>query len=166
MIAGLTLIFLLAVVTLQPFAVYSVAASGSGTAPTVTVLVSLLVCLIPTTIGGLLSAIGIAGMDRVMQHNVLAMSGKAVEAAGDVNTLLLDKTGTITLGNRQAVEFIPLDGVTRGGTGRCGAAFQPGRRDARRAAPSWCWPSRSTTSAAAKWPSTRRTSSPSPRRRA
>ena len=84
---------------------------NSGTAPTVAVLVSLLVCLIPTTIGGLLSAIGIAGMDRVMQHNVLAMSGKAVEASGDVNTLLLDKTGTITLGNRQAVEFIPVDGV-------------------------------------------------------
>ncbi len=131
-IAGLTLIFLLAVVTLQPFAIYSVAASGSGTPPTVTVLVSLLVCLIPTTIGGLLSAIGIAGMDRVMQHNVLAMSGKAVEAAGDVNTLLLDKTGTITLGNRQAVEFIPVDGVTRSRTGRRGAAFQPGRRNARR----------------------------------
>ncbi|MGO9228312.1 MAG: potassium-transporting ATPase subunit KdpB [Bryobacteraceae bacterium] len=111
-IAGLTLIFLLAVVTLQPFAAFSVKASGSGTAPSVTVLISLLVCLIPTTIGGLLSAIGIAGMDRVMQHNVLAMSGKAVEAAGDINTLLLDKTGTITLGNRQAVEFIPLEGVT------------------------------------------------------
>ena len=111
-IAGLTLIFLLAVVTLQPLAIYSVAASGTGAAPTVTVLISLLVCLIPTTIGGLLSAIGIAGMDRVMQHNVLAMSGKAVEAAGDVNSLLLDKTGTITLGNRQAVEFIPLDGVS------------------------------------------------------
>ena len=110
-IAGLTLVFLLAVVTLQPFAVFSVKASGSGEAPSVTVLISLLVCLIPTTIGGLLSAIGIAGMDRVMQHNVLAMSGKAVEAAGDVNTLLLDKTGTITLGNRQAVEFIPVDGV-------------------------------------------------------
>jgi len=110
-IAGLTLVFLLAVVTLQPFAIYSVATSGSGTAPSVTVLISLLVCLIPTTIGGLLSAIGIAGMDRVMQHNVLAMSGKAVEAAGDVNTLLLDKTGTITLGNRQAVEFIPVGGV-------------------------------------------------------
>jgi K+-transporting ATPase ATPase B chain len=107
-IAGLTLVFLLAVVSLQPFAIYSVAAGGSGTPPTVTVLISLLVCLIPTTIGGLLSAIGIAGMDRVMQHNVLAMSGKAVEAAGDVNTLLLDKTGTITLGNRQAVEFIPV----------------------------------------------------------
>ncbi|HUP05381.1 MAG TPA: potassium-transporting ATPase subunit KdpB [Bryobacteraceae bacterium] len=110
-IAGLTIVFLLAVVTLQPFALYSVAASGSGSAPTVIVLVSLLVCLIPTTIGGLLSAIGIAGMDRVMQHNVLAMSGKAVEAAGDVNTLLLDKTGTITLGNRQAVEFIPVGNV-------------------------------------------------------
>jgi potassium-transporting ATPase ATP-binding subunit len=111
LIAGLTLIFLLAVATLQPFAAYSVGALGSGTVPTVAVLVSLLVCLIPTTIGGLLSAIGIAGMDRVMQHNVLAMSGKAVEASGDVHTLLLDKTGTITLGNRQAVEFIPLGGV-------------------------------------------------------
>jgi len=112
LIAGLTLIFLLAVVTLQPFAAYSVASAGAGMVPSVAVLVSLLVCLIPTTIGGLLSAIGIAGMDRVMQHNVLAMSGKAVEAAGDVNTLLLDKTGTITLGNRQAVEFIPANGVS------------------------------------------------------
>ncbi len=111
LIAGLTLIFLLAVVTLQPLAQYSVVAVGSGTVPSVAVLVSLLVCLIPTTIGGLLSAIGIAGMDRVMQHNVLAMSGKAVEAAGDVNSLLLDKTGTITLGNRQAVEFLPINGV-------------------------------------------------------
>ncbi len=112
MIAGLTLIFLFAVITLAPFAQYSVAQAKTGAVPGVIVLVSLLVCLIPTTIGGLLSAIGIAGMDRVMQHNVLAMSGKAVEAAGDVNTLLLDKTGTITLGNRQAVEFIPVDGVT------------------------------------------------------
>lgn len=105
LLAGLTIIFLLAVVTLQPFAVYSDAAQ------TIFVLISLLVCLIPTTIGGLLSAIGIAGMDRLIQHNVLAMSGRAVEAAGDVNTLLLDKTGTITLGNRQASEFIPLKGV-------------------------------------------------------
>jgi len=112
LIAGLTLIFLMAVVTLQPFAKYSVSAAGSGTVPSVAVLVSLLVCLIPTTIGGLLSAIGIAGMDRVMQHNVLAMSGKAVEASGDVNTLLLDKTGTITIGNRQAVEFLTVEGVT------------------------------------------------------
>jgi len=111
LIAGLTLIFLLAVVTLQPFALYSVRSAGAGEVPSVAVLVSLLVCLIPTTIGGLLSAIGIAGMDRVMQDNVLAMSGKAVEASGDVNTLLLDKTGTITLGNRQAVEFIPAEGV-------------------------------------------------------
>ena len=111
-ISGLTLVFLLAVVTLQPFAKYSVTSAGAGQAPSVTVLISLLVCLIPTTIGGLLSAIGIAGMDRVMQHNVLAMSGKAVEAAGDVNTLLLDKTGTITLGNRQAVEFITVDGAS------------------------------------------------------
>jgi K+-transporting ATPase ATPase B chain len=112
LIAGLTLIFLLAVATLPPYAKYSILSVGSGTAPTVAVLVSLLVCLIPTTIGGLLSAIGIAGMDRVMQHNVLAMSGKAVEASGDVNTLLLDKTGTITLGNRQAVEFLPVNGVS------------------------------------------------------
>ncbi len=111
LIAGLTIIFLLAVVTLFPFASYSVTSAGSGTVPTIAVLVSLLVCLIPTTIGGLLSAIGIAGMDRVMQHNVLAMSGKAVEASGDVTTLLLDKTGTITLGNRQAVEFLPVSGV-------------------------------------------------------
>ncbi len=110
LIAGLTLIFLLAVATLHPYAVYSVTSLGSGTVPAIAVLVSLLVCLIPTTIGGLLSAIGIAGMDRVMQHNVLAMSGKAVEASGDVHTLLLDKTGTITLGNRQAVEFVPLGG--------------------------------------------------------
>jgi len=106
LLAGLTIIFLLAVVTLQPFAIYS------GSPQTIFVLVSLLVCLIPTTIGGLLSAIGIAGMDRLVQHNVLAMSGRAVEAAGDVNTLLLDKTGTITLGNRQAARFIPAPGVT------------------------------------------------------
>lgn len=106
LLAGLTIIFLLAVVTLQPFAIYS------GAPQTVFVLVSLLVCLIPTTIGGLLSAIGIAGMDRLIQHNVLAMSGRAVEAAGDVNTLLLDKTGTITFGNRQAAEFIAAPGVT------------------------------------------------------
>jgi K+-transporting ATPase ATPase B chain len=112
LIAGLTLIFLLAVSTLPPYALYAISSVGAGMAPSVPVLVSLLVCLIPTTIGGLLSAIGIAGMDRVMQHNVLAMSGKAVEASGDVNTLLLDKTGTITLGNRQAVEFITVNGVS------------------------------------------------------
>jgi K+-transporting ATPase ATPase B chain len=112
LIAGLTLIFLLAVVTLPPYSMFAVSQLGSGAIPTVAVLISLLVCLIPTTIGGLLSAIGIAGMDRVMQHNVLAMSGRAVEAAGDVNSLLLDKTGTITLGNRQAVAFLPSAGVS------------------------------------------------------
>ena len=106
LLAGLTIIFLLAVLTLQPFAIYS------GAPQTIFVLISLLVCLIPTTIGGLLSAIGIAGMDRLVQHNVLATSGRAVEAAGDVNTLLLDKTGTITIGNRQASEFVPAPGVS------------------------------------------------------
>ncbi len=106
LLSGLTLIFLLAVVTLQPFAIYS------GAEQPVIVLVALLVCLIPTTIGGLLSAIGIAGMDRLIQRNVLAMSGRAVEAAGDVTTLLLDKTGTITFGSRQASEFLAVHGVT------------------------------------------------------
>jgi K+-transporting ATPase ATPase B chain len=113
LLAGLTIVFLLAVVTLQPFAIYS------GAPQTVFVLVSLLVCLIPTTIGGLLSAIGIAGMDRLVQHNVLAMSGRAVEAAGDVNTLLLDKTGTITLGNREATEFVIAPGVTEAQLADC-----------------------------------------------
>ena len=92
----------------------------------VTVIVALLVCLIPTTIGGLLSAIGIAGIDRLLRKNVLAMSGRAVEAAGDVDTLLLDKTGTITLGNRMATEFIPVDGASAETVGGCGAAFEPG----------------------------------------
>ena len=105
LLAGLTIIFLLAVVTLQPFAIYS------GAPQTIFVLVSLLVCLIPTTIGGLLSAIGIAGMDRMIQRNVIAMSGRAVEASGDVDVLLLDKTGTITLGNRAATQFFPASGI-------------------------------------------------------
>jgi K+-transporting ATPase ATPase B chain len=108
LLAVLTLVFLLVVVTLQPFAWYA------NTSIPVSVLIALLVCLIPTTIGALISAIGIAGMDRLVQHNVLAMSGRAVEAAGDVDTLLLDKTGTITMGNRQATEFLPLNGVTEG----------------------------------------------------
>jgi K+-transporting ATPase ATPase B chain len=112
LLAAMTIVFLLACVTLLPFSLYSVTAAGQGTPITVTVLVALLVCLIPTTIGGLLSAIGIAGMDRMIQANVIAMSGRAVEAAGDVDVLLLDKTGTITLGNRQAVEFLPADGVS------------------------------------------------------
>ncbi|WP_181764921.1 potassium-transporting ATPase subunit KdpB [Streptomyces albidus (ex Kaewkla and Franco 2022)] len=105
LLASLTIVFLLAVVTLQPFAIYA------GQKQPMIVLIALLVCLIPTTIGALLSAIGIAGMDRLVQRNVLAMSGRAVEAAGDVSTLLLDKTGTITLGNRQAAEFVPVEGV-------------------------------------------------------
>jgi K+-transporting ATPase ATPase B chain len=111
LLAALTIIFLLATVTLLPFSIYSVASSGAGSPITVTVLVALLVCLIPTTIGGLLSAIGIAGMDRMIQRNVIAMSGRAVEAAGDVDVLLLDKTGTITFGNRMASEFLPAEGV-------------------------------------------------------
>lgn len=112
LLAVFTLIFLLATVTLLPFSIYSVGTAGSGMPITVTVLVALLVCLIPTTIGGLLPAIGIAGMDRMIQANVIAVSGRAVEAAGDVDVLLLDKTGTITLGNRQAVAFIPVKGVS------------------------------------------------------
>jgi K+-transporting ATPase ATPase B chain len=112
LLAAMTIIFLLATATLLPFSLYSVQAAGQGTPVTVTVLVALLVCLIPTTIGALLSAIGIAGMDRMIQKNVIAMSGRAVEAAGDVDVLLLDKTGTITLGNRQATEFVPAPGVS------------------------------------------------------
>jgi K+-transporting ATPase ATPase B chain len=111
LLAGFTIIFLLATATLLPYSIYSVGVAGQGTPVTVTVLVALLVCLIPTTIGGLLSAIGIAGMDRMHQANVIAMSGRAVEAAGDVDVLLLDKTGTITLGNRQATAFLPAAGV-------------------------------------------------------
>ena len=114
LLAGLTIIFLIAVATLAPYSVYA------GTRTSVTVLIALLVCLIPTTIGGLLSAIGIAGMDRVMQRNVLAMSGRAVEAAGDVDTLLLDKTGTITLGNRQAVEIVTAAGIDPADAARIG----------------------------------------------
>jgi potassium-transporting ATPase ATP-binding subunit len=112
LLAALTIVFLLACVTLMPFSLFSVRAAGQGAPITVTVLVALLVCLIPTTIGGLLSAIGIAGMDRMIQANVIATSGRAVEAAGDVDVLLLDKTGTITLGNRQATAFVPADGVS------------------------------------------------------
>ena len=159
LLAGLTIVFLIAVVTLQPFAIYS------GAPQSLFVLISLLVCLIPTTIGGLLSAIGIAGMDRLVQHNVLAMSGRAVEAAGDVHTLLLDKTGTITLGNRQATEFIPLPGVTerRSPTPRSWPRWPTKRR---KAAPSWCWRKRSTACAGASCRRSTRPSCRSPRRRA
>ena len=123
--AALTIVFLPVVVVLQPFGHYA------GATVSVVILVSLLVCLIPTTIGALLSAIGIAGMDRLVQKNVLAMSGRAVEAAGDVQTLLLDKTGTITLGNRMASDFFPAVGSHRAGSGRRGPAGFVGRRDAR-----------------------------------
>ncbi len=112
LLAGFTIVFLKTAATLLPFSMYAVTTSGHGQVITVTVLVALLVCLIPTTIGGLLPAIGIAGMDRMIQANVIATSGRAVEAAGDVDVLLLDKTGTITLGNRQAVAFIPAEGTT------------------------------------------------------
>lgn len=112
LLAGFTIIFLVVCATLLPYSLYSVGAAGQGAPITITVLIALLVCLIPTTIGGLLSAIGIAGMDRLIRRNVIALSGRAVEAAGDVDVLLLDKTGTITLGNRHAVEFIAVDGVS------------------------------------------------------
>ncbi len=111
LLAAFTIIFLVVCMTLLPFSLFSVQSAGQGTPITITVLTALLVCLIPTTIGGLLSAIGIAGMDRMIQRNVIALSGRAVEAAGDVDVLLLDKTGTITLGNRQAVEFVPLTNI-------------------------------------------------------
>jgi K+-transporting ATPase ATPase B chain len=112
LLAAFTIIFLGVCITLLPFSLYSVKAAGSGQPITITVLIALLVCLIPTTIGGLLSAIGIAGMDRLIQRNVIALSGRAIEAAGDVDVLLLDKTGTITLGNRKAVEFLPIGSTT------------------------------------------------------
>jgi len=112
LLVALTIVFLLVTVTLLPFSIFGVTTAGAGSPPSITVLVALLVCLIPTTIAGLLSAIGVAGMSRMMQANVIATSGRAVEAAGDVNVLLLDKTGTITLGNRQASAFIPTAGIT------------------------------------------------------
>ena len=126
LLSGLTLIFLIVCVTLWPLAVYS------GKVLSVTVLIALLVCLIPTTIGGLLSAIGIAGMDRLIRFNVIATSGRAVEAAGDVDTLLLDKTGTITFGNRMADEFLPVGGASRARARRSRDAVEPCRRDAGR----------------------------------
>jgi K+-transporting ATPase ATPase B chain len=112
LLAAFSIIFLVVCITLLPYSLYSVKTAGAGQAITITVLVALLVCLIPTTIGGLLSAIGIAGMDRLIQRNIIALSGRAIEAAGDVDVLLLDKTGTITLGNRQAIDFIPVGNVT------------------------------------------------------
>ena len=126
LLSGLTIVFLLVTVSLKPFALYA------NTPLSIAILVSLLVCLIPTTIGGLLSAIGIAGMDRLVQRNVLAMSGRAVEAAGDVDILLLDKTGTITIGNRMATEFVPADGSYSEGFSHDGGAGIQCRSHARR----------------------------------
>ena len=158
LLAGLTITFLAAVVTLQPFAVYA------GSPLSQTVLIALLVALIPTTIGALLSAIGIAGMDRLVQRNVLAMSGRAVEASGDVDVLLLDKTGTITLGNRQASEFVPSTASTsRARRGR--AALVARRRDARGPLDRRARQGAATACAAASSASTRRRSSRSRRRR-
>jgi len=155
LLVALTIVFLGVTVTLLPFSLFSVEVSGAGKPVSITVLVALLVCLIPTTIAGLLSAIGVAGMSRMMQANVIATSGRAVEAAGDVDVLLMDKTGTITLGNRQASVFLPADGV---GEAELADAAQlasladetpEGRRaggpEGRRAAASSCLPSRSTT---------------------
>ena len=145
LLAGMTLIFVFATVTIPSFAAYA------GGAVSVVVLIALFVCLIPTTIGALLSAIGIAGMDRLVRFNVLAMSGRAVEAAGDVDTLLLDKTGTITLGNRQATEFIALPGVEESRARRCGADSPRYPTRPRRAARSSFWPRRNTGCAGARW---------------
>ena len=146
---------------MKPFGIYS------GAVFSVPVLIALLVCLIPTTIGGLLSAIGISGMDRLLQRNVLAMSGRAVEAAGDVDVLLLDKTGTITLGNRMATAFHSRAGRHGGATGRCRATGLARRRNARRPLASSCWPSSSSICAAARWREPHaHVSSPSPPRRA
>lgn len=129
---SLTIIFLIVVVTMYPFAVYS------GVQIPVSTLIALLVCLIPTTIGGLLSAIGIAGMHRVTRFNVIAMSGKAVEACGDVDTMILDKTGTITFGNRLAADFFPVEGASRSDLIRC-AASPVSTMTPRRANPLWSW---------------------------
>ena len=157
LLAALTIIFVFAVATLQPLAIFA-KANNPGVPDTsalddngVTgiVMVSLLVCLIPTTIGALLSAIGIAGMDRLVQRNVLAMSGRAVEAAGDVNTLLLDKTGTITLGNRQAADFVPCPASPRTNW-PMPHSFPASRTRRPRAVRSWCTPSRRSTSASAR----------------
>ena len=133
LLAALTLVFLLVVATLLPYSIFSVQVSGHGQPISLTVLVALFVCLAPTTIGALLSAIGIAGMNRLSRANVIAMSGRAVEAAGDVDVLLLDKTGTITLGNRQATRFIPADGVSEQEFAEAAQSGLPGRRDGRRA---------------------------------
>ena len=148
LLASFTIIFLVVCITLLPFSLFSVQSAGQGTPITITVLVALLVCLIPTTIGGLLSAIGIAGMDRLIQRNVIALSGRAVEAAGDVDVLLLDKTGTITLGNRHAVEFLPVTGVNASVNWLKLPNWPPWRMKRRKVAAWWCLQRSNTTCAA------------------
>jgi K+-transporting ATPase ATPase B chain len=155
LLSALTMIFLLVIMTLKPFGLYAKVAFSFTT------LIALLVCLIPTTIGGLLSAIGIAGMDRLLQRNVLATSGRAVEAAGDIDVLLLDKTGTITLGNRQASDFVPAPGVTASGSPtRRNCRRSPMRR--RKAAASWFSRRRNSIFGDARWRQRMRSSFPSP----
>lgn len=155
LLVALTIVFLGVVVTLLPFSLFSVQASGAGEPVSLVVLVALLVCLIPTTIAGLLSAIGVAGMSRMMQANVIATSGRAVEAAGDVDVLLLDKTGTITLGNRQASQFVSAPGVTDAALADA-AQLASLADETPKAAASWCWPSRSSTCANVTSPACRR----------
>ena len=151
LLVALTLVFLFATATLLPYSLYSVAVAKLGTPVSITALVALLVCLIPTTIGALLSAIGVAGMSRMMQANVIATSGRAVEAAGDVDVLLLDKTGTITLGNRQAAAFMPAPGRDRGGAGRVPRSWPRWPMKRRKAAASWCWRSSAFSCASGIW---------------
>ena len=164
LLVALTIVFLVVVVTLLPMSIFSVETAKAGSAVTVTTLVALLVCLIPTTIGALLSAIGVAGMSRMMQANVIATSGRAVEAAGDVDVLLMDKTGTITLGNRQATACCRRQAFPSSSSPTWPSwPRSPTRR--RKGAASSCWPSRSSTCASARWPRSPRPSFPSPRRR-
>ena len=146
-LVALSIIFILVTVSLYTYSVFSANQAGIANPTSITTLVALLVCLAPTTIGALLSAIGIAGMSRLNQANVLAMSGRAIEAAGDVDILMLDKTGTITLGNRQAMRFHPGGRRVGGRAGRCRAACPPSRTKRRRAAALWCWRKRSSVSA-------------------
>ena len=163
LLVALTLVFLFATATLLPYSLYSVAVAKLGTPITITALIALLVCLIPTTIGALLSAIGVAGMSRMMQANVIALSGRAVEAAGDVDVLLLDKTGTITLGNRQACDLHPGGWRYRRGARGCIAAGVTRRRDTRRDAASSCSRSSGSSCASAICARSRRRSFRSPR---